>query len=81
MLQRRADIAGRYAGRLTEGGVMFTPERFDEDFRGRFDFDDETPALRLVDAPTRCIEHGLFSCAECDGAWIQPMAEQERIAA
>lgn len=63
---------------------FYAPEGFDEDRASRFDFDDDAPALRLADAPTRCIEHGQLSCAECDGEWagmklIQP--EVERMAA
>lgn len=64
---------------------MFTPPNFDEDFAGRFDFEDEpAPALRLVEPATRCIEHGQFSCAECDGEWNGlelVMPETERMAA
>lgn len=52
---------------------MFTPYGFDEDLHvARNDYgdsDDTELYLAMADAPTRCIEHGEYDCAECDAEW------------
>lgn len=53
--------------------MSFTPYGFDEDLHAaRNDYgdsDDTELYLAMADAPTRCIEHGEYDCAECDAEW------------